>query len=192
MSLFEHLSVFISIILGLAVVHLLGGLSLILDARVRARLYWVHLGWTFNLLFLTVLVWIGNFLIADVTIFSIWHFLNLVLYAMFIYLMTGLLYPIGGSEVTDFRQHFFANRVRFCAVGLAFVATDAIDGLLEAQAVDGSLNPGQFGTLAVYALLFGIGIRTDREGFHGSAVVIFFLGLLGFLFSLVDVGLVSS
>ena len=40
MSAFEYLSVFMSIILGLAVVHLLGGVSLILDQRVTARLNW--------------------------------------------------------------------------------------------------------------------------------------------------------
>lgn len=36
MSIFEHYSVFVSIILGLAVVHLLGGISLILDKRTPA------------------------------------------------------------------------------------------------------------------------------------------------------------
>ena len=34
MSAFEYLSTFMAIILGLAVVHLLGGVSLILDRRV--------------------------------------------------------------------------------------------------------------------------------------------------------------
>jgi hypothetical protein len=99
MTIFEHLSVFVSIILGLAVVHLLGGVSLILDARIRTKVYWVHLLWTANMLFLIVLVWLGNFVLAPVTLFSAAHFLNLLAYAMVIYLMSGLLYPVRGQEV---------------------------------------------------------------------------------------------
>lgn len=61
MSIFEHVFVFISVILGLAVVHLLGGLFLILDRRVPTRVYWVHMLWTVNMLFFISLVWVGNF-----------------------------------------------------------------------------------------------------------------------------------
>ncbi len=192
MTIFEHLSVFVSIILGLAVVHLLGGVSLILDARVKTRLYWVHLAWTINMLFLIVLVWLGNFVLAPVTSFSIGHFLNLLAYSMVIYLMSGLLYPVRGEEVTDFREHFHANRARFFSVGLLFVATDALDGLFEAAAADLDLNPGQFGTLAVYGVLFLLGIRNASERFNAVAAGLFFLGLLGFLYSLVRIGLVAA
>ena len=192
MSIFEHVSVFISVILGLAVVHLLGGVSLVLDTRVKTHIYWVHLLWTVNMLFMTSLVWIGNFVLADVLAFSIWHFLNLVLYSMFIYLMSGLLYPVKGSEVTDFRQHFDDNRRRFYFIGLCLVVTDAVDGFMEHRVVGGELNPGQFGTLAVYAALFVAGIVWKSKRLDAFAAVVFLLGLLGFLESLVRIGVVKN
>lgn len=46
MTIFEHVPVFISIILGLALVHLLGGVSHLLDARARVKISWAHLLWT--------------------------------------------------------------------------------------------------------------------------------------------------
>jgi len=191
MTIFEHLSVFVSIILGLAVVHLLGGVSLILDARVKARVYWVHLLWTANMLFLTVLVWLGNFVLAPVTVFSPAHFLNLPISSMFIYLMSGLLYPVRVDEVTDFRAHFHANRARFFSLGILFVVTDALDGWFEHRATQIDLNPGQYGTLAVNLVLFSIGIRNSGERFNGAAAILFLVGLVGFLYSLVSFGVVS-
>lgn len=169
-----------------------GGLSLILDTRVKTHVYWVHLLWTVNMLFLTSLVWIGNFVLADVLAFSIWHFLNLVLYSMFVYLVSGLLYPVKGAEVTDFRQHFDDNRRRFYIVGLCLVVTDALDGLMEHQIVGGDLNPGQFITLIVYAALFVAGIVMKSKRLDAFAAVVFLLGLLGFLESLVRVGVVKA
>lgn len=192
MTIFEHLSVFVSIILGLAVVHLLGGVSLILDQRVKAKLYGVHLAWTANMLLVIVLAWVGNFLLADLQAFNIWHFLNLVLYSMLIYLMSGLLYPVRGGEVTDFREYFHANRARFFGVGLLFVAADALDGVMEARATGIEFNPGQFATLGVFFLLFAVGIRNSSEGYNRAAAAVFFLGLLGWLYSLVEVGVVAS
>lgn len=191
MTIFEHLSVFVSIVLGLAVVHLLGGVSLVLDARIRTEIYWVHLLWTANMLFLIILVWLGNFVLAPVATFSAAHFLNLLGYAMAMYLMSALLYPVHGEEVTDFREHFFANRARFFSVGVFFVVTDALDGFLEHRATGLDLNPGQYATLAVWLVLFVIGIRTSGERFHGFAAVLFFVGLVGFLESLVRYGVVS-
>ena len=46
MDPYEYLTVFISVVLGLAVVRLLSGISLILDTRVRQRVDWIHFLWT--------------------------------------------------------------------------------------------------------------------------------------------------
>ncbi|MEM7708148.1 MAG: hypothetical protein AAF358_21525 [Pseudomonadota bacterium] len=192
MSIFEHISVFLSIILGLAIVHLLGGLSLILDRRVQARVYWVHLLWVANLLFVSVLVWLGNFVLSDVEVFSVWHFLNLVAYCMVIYLMSGLLFPVRGGEVTDFRAHFEANRVRFFSLGLLFVLTDIVDGLLEHLAIGLPLAPGQFITLGLEFVLFVGGLKTASERYHGAVAVLFCLGSIGWLVSLVMIGVVTT
>jgi hypothetical protein len=185
--MFEHISIFFSIILGLGIVHLLGGLSLILDARVKTKLYWVHLLWTFNLLFLISLVWFGNFVLNFASQLGISHYFILLAYSISIYLMCGLLFPVQGEEITDFEHHFNENKLRFYAIGILFVLTDAIDGLLEAKTLNIALNPFQFGTLTVYFILFVIGMKSSSRWFHGLTAVIFMLGMLGFLSSIIEI-----
>jgi hypothetical protein len=94
MSAFEYLSVFISIILGLAIVHLLGGVSLILDRRVTARLYWVHMVWVINMFSLITWIWWGNWQLNGIESFSPAHYIAMVLFSVvvwFFYLGEALL-----------------------------------------------------------------------------------------------------
>ncbi len=192
MDIFGHVSVFVSIILGLAVVHLLSGLSLILDTRVRTKVYGLHLMWTANMLLAVILVWLSSFVLAPLEQISVLHFLNLVAYAVVTYLMCGLLYPVRGEEVTDFREHFYANRKRFFALGILFVLVDAADGVLEIVTTNVPLDVGQFGTLTVWLCVFAWGLRDDREGFNVLAALVYLVGLIGWMVSLVQTGVLAS
>ncbi len=182
--MFEHISIFFSIILSLGLVHLLGGWSLMLDARVKTQPYWVHLLWTVNLMFLIALVWFANFALSSAGDIGLAHYFVLLAYSVSIYLMCALMFPVRCSEITDFKHHFYANRKRFCAVGLVFVLTDGIDGWIESAALGTPLNLGQYGTLTAFGLIFSIGIFTDSHRFHAFGALIFLLGMLGFLMSL--------
>lgn len=182
--MFEHIAIFFSIILSLGLVHLLGGWSLMLDAREKTQIYWVHLLWTVNLLFLIALVWFANFALSSAADIGLTHYFVLLAYSISIYLMCALLFPVRGSEITDFKKHFYTNRKRFCIVGLVFVMTDGVDGWIESNVLGTPLNLGQFGTLTTYALIFLIGIFTATHRFHATGAVIFFIGLCGFLLSL--------
>lgn len=182
--MFEHIAIFFSIILSLGLVHLLGGWSLMLDNKIRNKVYWVHLLWSVNLLFLIALVWFANFALSSADI-GLVHYFVLLGYSISIYLMCGLLFPVRGAEVVDFHDHYYTNRKRFCAVGLAFVVTDGVDGWIESSVLGTPLNLGQYGTLLVFALIFIVGLFTASHRFHAVGAIIFFLGLLGFLMSLV-------
>lgn len=192
MNIFGHVSVFISIILGLAVVHLLSGLSLILDARVRTKVYGLHLAWTANMLLTVVLVWLSSFVLAPLEQIGALHFLNLVAYAVVTYLMCGLLFPVRGEEVTDFREHFAANRFRFFALGILFVLVDATDGILEILTTDVPLDVGQFGTLTVWLVVFLWALRDDREGVSWLVAAVYIIGLIGWMVSLIQTGVLAS
>ena len=49
---FEYLSVLISIILAFGMTRVLAGVGEMLQARARHRIYWVHVTWIVNLIFL--------------------------------------------------------------------------------------------------------------------------------------------
>ncbi len=175
MDPYEYLTVFVSVILGLAVVHLLSGISLILDTRVRERTDWIHGVWTANVFLTTLLVWWFNFGLTAVQEWTLLHFLDLVAYAVVLYLMSGLLYPVRGEEVIDFRAHFEANRPRFFMVCLAFQAVDFGDAALEHQALGSDWEPLRLALLALFAVGFVVGIRTHSRSFHGVLAVAWLL-----------------
>lgn len=191
MSIVGHVSVFVSIVLGLAMVHLLSGVSLILDTRVRTKVYALHLVWTGYMLMAVVLVWLSAFALSPLTQLTIPHVLVLLAYSVVAYLMCGLLYPVRGEEVTDFREHFLANRSRFYVCGLLFTVVDALDGLMEHLQADVPLDVGQFGTLAVWFLMFAVALRAQREALDWALVVVFGVGLVGWLVSLPDAGVLT-
>jgi hypothetical protein len=175
MTPYEYLTVFISVVLGLAVIHLLSGVALLLDTRVRAKPDWIHGVWTANVLITTVLVWWFNFSLTGVREWTLPFFLNLVAYSVVLYLMSGLLYPVRGSEVIDFKAHFEANRVRFFLVCLVFQVVDFADAALEREALGTTWSPVQLTVISVFALAFLVGIRTSNRTFHGALAVAWLL-----------------
>lgn len=186
MTIFSHISVFISIILGLSVVHLLSGVSLILDKRVQTKTFALHALWTVSMLFVSVNVWLSSFVLSSLETMSAIHFFNLLAYATLVYLMSGLLYPVQGEEVTDFKEHFNENRFRLYVLGILFILVDAFDGVLEHYNAGIAWDIGQFGTLGTWMIFFLIGLKVKNSKFHWVIGIIFFVGLLGWFQSMVD------
>ena len=175
MDPYEYLTVFVSVIFGLAVVHLLSGVSLILDTRVRERVDWIHAVWTANVFLTTLLVWWFNFGLTAIQEWTLLHFLDLVAYAVVLYLMSGLLYPVRGAEIIDFRVHFECNRRRFFMVCLAFQTVDLADVALEGQALGFGWDPLRLALIVLFAAAFVIGIRNNNRAFHGALAIAWLL-----------------
>lgn len=182
MSSYEYLTVFVSVIFGLAVVQILGGVSLILDAREKSRPYWVHLVWTLNVFTLAVVMWWLNFSLEDIATWSFFLYANLVAYAVLIYVLAGLLYPTRGPEVIDFRAHFGRNRTWFFVVLAAFTPVDVFNSLLERAG-------GSAGHFSDLYLVFIVGslvgsclaIVIREELYHGIFGVVWLVTLLAWI-----------
>lgn len=175
MSAFEYLSTFMAIILGLAVVHLLGGISLILDRRVTARLYWIHFIWVLNMFSLITWVWWGNWQLEGIEVFSPFHYLSMVMFCVTLYLMCGLLFPVRGEEVEDFRLQFEMNRSRFFYLGLALIVAAALKGYVDRQMLQEPDTLERSINLIVLTFLFWIAAKTSSTRFHGVLAVLFAL-----------------
>lgn len=183
MSAFEYLSVFISIILGLAVVHLLGGVSLILDQRVRARLDAIHFLWVINMFTLITWVWWSNWQLADIESFSSLHYVAMVLFSVVVYLMCGLLFPVRGSEVEDFSEQFEINRRSFFYLGLSLTVAAALKGHVDHLVLEQPDTVERGIALALVATLFIVAAKTRQRVFHGIIAVAFLLLLLRLIFT---------
>jgi len=110
MSEFEFLVVFISIVIGLGVTHLLLGVGRIIHNRDRVEVYSVHAVWTVNVLLILVINWWVSFSWGDFIAWSFDIYLVLILWAIALYMMAVILYPpdIRGDE--SYRELFERNR----------------------------------------------------------------------------------
>lgn len=183
MSAFEYVSVLISIILGLAVVHLLGGVSLILDRRVIARLDWVHTIWVLNMFSLITWVWWGNWQLNEIESFSPVHYISMVLFSVVLYLMCGLLFPIKGSEVEDFFEQFEMNRPMFFYLGEVLLVAAALKGYVDRQVLAEPDTLERAAMLVTLAVLFGIASRYSSRTYHSFLAIVFFGLTLRWIFT---------
>ncbi|MEE4279830.1 MAG: hypothetical protein V2I82_15290 [Halieaceae bacterium] len=183
MSAFEYLSVFISIILGLAVVHLLGGVSLIIDQRVRARLDAIHMLWVLNMFTLITWVWWGNWQLNDVVAFSSLHYVAMVMFSVVVYLMCGLLFPVRGKEVEDFHEQFEMNRSRFFYLGLALAVAALLKGHVDRQVLEEPDTIERAFALAAVALGFVAAAHTRHRLYHGALASLFLALLMRLIFT---------
>ncbi len=111
------------------------------------------------------------------------YFVNLVAYAIVLYLLAGLLLPVRGADVVDFRVHFEANRPRFFALLLGFQVVDVSDRALERSALGTDWNVVHLVSVVVFSVLFLVGMRTGNRSYHGFVAVARLLTCLGWAFS---------
>ena len=184
MDPFSYLVVLTSIVLGLGVTRLVGGLGHLLQTRKRRRTYWLHTLWTLNLLLVMVIVWWFAYRWHAYEHWTFFLFLWLLLSPIILYLIASLLFPDAEGEqpVTDWRAHFGENqRDIFLLLALIF-PIDIIDTLLKGAAHFHNQGPPYFITMGLWFTLCLVAAFTKSARYHAFFAVIFVvynLALLG-------------
>ena len=110
MDEFGYLSVILSIILGLSVTQLLQGLSQVINARDRVRLYGPAIGWALLLLVIDVQAWWAMFGYRNRHTWTFLQFAILLLETIFLYLLAALALPrLFLAETVDLRANYFRH-----------------------------------------------------------------------------------
>jgi hypothetical protein len=136
---FSYLSVLISIVLGLGIAHLLGGVARAVSHREATSFYWPTLVWSFLLLVLIIQVWWVDFSLRKEAQWSLAGFASVLLIPATLYFMAFLILP----ETRDMRETYFENRVWFFALLIAI----PVFGSLQQFLVEGHVHK-DFDTLA--------------------------------------------
>jgi hypothetical protein len=133
MDQFDYLSVLISIITGLGITHLLTGLGRFLGGPDSPRVYWVHVVWSVNVILMQAFFWWFTFKWADNPSWTFALFLFVLAYAILLYLLAVILYPVELLPGFDFRDHFVRRRKWFFFL-LSFIAlVDVFDTMLKGR-----------------------------------------------------------
>ncbi|MFT4614397.1 MAG: hypothetical protein ACI9NT_001542 [Bacteroidia bacterium] len=173
MTLFEYITVAISMVLALTIVHGLDGLAHVYDEK---RRYSVHAVWFALKLFHPLLLWWSMWGLRDI---ATWNFLAFVLGVAgptFLYLQISTLIPRRPDRVTDWKEHYFSVRKRFFLANIALVLSGPLQLFsLGTLTYGGLLLLGSAGEI----LMSVIALRSTNHRTHLTIVT---LECIGFLF----------
>ena len=125
--MFTYLGVLISVILGLAITHLVVGVSKLIQMRQSIRVYWVHVVWTLNVLIFVLALWWGMFWWNNLLVWTFAEFFFITGYAIVLALMAAVLYPFEFVEGLDFEEYFFHNKNWFFGIFLTATLLDVVE-----------------------------------------------------------------
>jgi hypothetical protein len=177
-NVFSYLTVLISIVLGLGIAHLLGGLARSVSRRKTTAFYWPTLVWILVLLITIVQVWWVDFSLSRQTQWTLPGFASTLLIPATLYFMSFLILP----ETTDMREAFFENRVWFFSLLVAVPVFGALQQLLAEGHVHQDLDTvtkGAAMVLALAAIYFG---SEKAQKVFAIVGIIFIVGYVGEFF----------
>jgi len=163
MSEFEFLIVFISVVIGLGVTHILHGVGRIIHNRGRIEVDTVHALWTANVLLILVLNWWVSFSWGDFTAWSFDIYLVLIVWAISLYMMAVILYPpdIRGDE--SYTELFERNRQWLFGMFILMIGLDIAQTALRGDLFS---PPIYLPFVLHYALLAAIGIVVSNRRYQ--------------------------
>lgn len=136
MEAFAHLSVLISIVLGLGITNLLMGLARIVQMRGRVKVYWPVIVWALVLLTIQVQTWWSMFGLRYVETWTFVMFTLTLMQPIVLFFLSALVMPdFDRDDALDLRANYFAQARWFFGMFVALL----IVSLLRTYAITGRL-----------------------------------------------------
>lgn len=171
MDMFEYVAVLTSIVIGLAIAHLLQGMARLIQHHHEERIYWVHLAWTFHMFLLTVFWWWWEFGLGAVEVWTFQLYLFVVLYAVVLYLLCALLFPASLSGYDGYKDYFYSRRSWFFGLLIVAHLADVGDSWLKGAEYFAGLGTEYLVSMLARLILFGAAIFIKNERFQAILAV---------------------
>ena len=163
MNEFEFLAVFISIVVGLGVTHILYGLGRLIHNRGHQRVAPLHFIWTLNVLLILLLNWWVLFLWADHPGWSFDIYLLLIGWGIALYMLAVILYPPDINLEDSYEEIFERNRKWLFGAFILFVALDVAQTAVRGQLTEPRIY---LPFVLHYAALAAIGIPVENDRYQ--------------------------
>ncbi len=178
MQMFEYIIVLISIVIGLALTHLMQGVAGLIQHPDRARIWWVHLVWVAYMFLNSIFWWWYEFRLQRIEAWTFSLYAFVVFYAFYIYLICALLFPRDLEGYDGYRDYFLSRRKWFFGLLTGWAAVDLID-----TAIKNTAETNYFASLGTeylisqVALTLGavVGLVSRRASVHATIAVLFFI-----------------
>ncbi|MGB5630910.1 MAG: hypothetical protein WBM57_16200 [Woeseiaceae bacterium] len=177
MSEFEYVMVLVSIVIALAIAHLLTAVAEAIH-RFRGhgepiKLSAVFLLWVGFVLIWLVSFWWWEFKFQEVAVeWSYGLYLFVICYAIVLFMLAEILVPHRMRGVSDSYVHFVEGRKWFFGTLLLVQAIDVIDTFLKGY--EWGLRPEAIASYLVIAIVAIVGIISERRSTQTGAAVVAF------------------
>jgi hypothetical protein len=180
---FDYVMALAAVIVGLALTHMLVGVTRMVEGPARPKLDWVHLTWLAGIFVTVLLWWWAEFQWSTTTSWTFAMYLFILIYAVLLFLMSAALVPANGNGQIDYRDFFDGRKGWFLGLIVAYVLIDFVDSALKGTSHLRELGWqymfSEFATVIVAVAAMSIRSRT----FQGVVAIAFLVDQLwlGFL-----------
>lgn len=178
MTLFEYLSVAISIVLSLSAGQVLVNLREVFDP---ARRYWVHALWVVQTLWLHVIYWWSMWAYRDIESWSLLSFAFVLLVPALLFMSSSALVPTYAQNVSSWDQHFYTVRRWYFATRALIVVFASLRTWLLLDT-----TPPPISGLILVACVAGF-VSSNRS-LHAVLVFVTSIGMLGVAYTRLRAG----
>lgn len=170
--MFNYVMVLVSIVIGLAITHLLQGVARIVQHPGREKTYWIHLVWVGATFLGAIFWWWWQFRLAtQVWTFQLYGFV--VAYAVLIFVRSAMLFPADLEGYDGYKDYYYSRRAWLFGLAVLQVVVDLVDTLLKGVAHFLSLGPIYMAASAAMLAGFTIAAFTRNELYHAVVALIF-------------------
>lgn len=165
MTPFEHLTVLVSIVIGLGIAHLLTTVHELVQVRARVRVYWLPVLWLVLIFVSLIEWWWAIFALRTTVKWNFFYFLFLLMSPVTMYLAAAFVLPDDserGNDIIDLRRYYYDNSAWLFGV---LAVSPALDGIRRAVTAGTLRDTGAWSNLISAVLLATMG-ATKKTWYH--------------------------
>ena len=179
MSPFEFITVFVSLIVGFALSHILRAVSDLYEIRERVKPYWLNSLWVVTVIMWSIFTWWGLWMLSiDRIEWTYAQYWFLVMNVSSIYFFTTLVLPKATDDGTiDLESHYYSvHKAFFSIVAFSLFSSAVVNHSLFGEPLIGPMTimPSIVGCAAIGAAF------TESKSYHKGVGVFMFLMFIAF------------
>jgi len=179
MSPFEFITVFVSLIVGFALSHILRAVSDLYEIRERVKPYWLNSLWVITVIMWSIFTWWGLWMLSiDRIEWTYAQYWFLVMNVSSIYFFTTLVLPKATDDGTiDLESHYYSvHKAFFSIVAFSLFSSAVVNHSLFGEPLIGPMTimPSIVGCAAIGAAF------TESKSYHKGVGVFMFLMFIAF------------
>ena len=179
MSPFEFISVFVSLIVGFALAHILSAVSDLYEIRERVKTYWLNSLWVVTVIMWSIFTWWGLWMLSvDLVEWTYAQYWILVINISSIYFFTTLVLPKATEDgMIDLEAHYYSvHKAFFSLIAFSLFSSAIVNYSLFGQPL--------IGTMTIMPCIVGCaaigGVFTNSKSYHKGIGIFMFIMFVAF------------